>query len=269
MHLLETVVLAIVQGAAEFLPISSSGHLVIVEACFEAAGRALPGHTALVGLNIALHVGTLGSVIVVYHARLLALLISERSVIPKLIVGTLPAVAVGFTLRAFLPEWLSSPLLAGAMLPVTGVLLLWGARTAPGETRYQDISFAQAWWIGCWQALAILPGISRSGSTITAGLRLGLRREDAATFSFLLAVPVISGAAVLEGLSLWKDLRAGADSSGGLSMATVAIGVLVSFVVGLVALRWLLKWLGEGKLHYFAGWCIGVGLLVLGWQIFG
>ena len=146
------------------------------------------------------------------------------------------------------------------MLMITGAVLLWAARMPVGTQAYQQLSWSRSFLIGCWQALAILPGLSRSGSTISAGLSVGLTRHDAAAFSFLMAVPVMAGAALLEGVDMWRE---------GLHTDPVhlALGALLSFGVGLVSLTWLIRWLERGKLAYFAYWCIPVGAAIMARQL--
>ena len=188
---IQIVILAIVQGIAEFLPISSSGHLVILS---ELLGMG-EGTTEL---NIILHFGTLLAIVLFYRKRILALLSADKRVIPLLVVGTIPIVIVGLTVKKVFPWVTEYPLLAGFMLPITGLMLLMLPKIKEGEDEYQDITYKTALLTGCAQAFAILPGISRSGSTIVAGSWLGLKRQSATTFSFLLVIPAILGATVLE-----------------------------------------------------------------------
>ncbi len=263
-NLVEVVLLGILQGIAEFLPISSSGHLNIAQAAFKQfSAHTLPDAMTV---TIALHLGTLVSILVVYWQRIWRLLSTDRHVIGHVIVGTIPAGVVGVTLHELmkaspaLKEAFSSPLLAGCMLLVTGGMLFYAARRTPGDTDYTGMTYRQALIVGLVQAVAILPGISRSGSTIVGGLCVGLRRDAAATFSFLLAIPVTAGACLVEG----KDLLLGQAAPE--SLAVLLGGALVSFVVGIAALRWLIAWLQAGKLHHFAWWCIPFGLLVIVWQ---
>lgn len=254
---LQIVILAIVQGIAEFLPISSSGHLVILTAlCGQFGGTELPESLAL---NIVLHVGTLLSILVVLRKRVWKLLSEDSRVIPLLIVGMIPAALLGLTIKFCFEEVLKSPLLVGCMLPVTGMMLLWVGRKRPGDESYQQLDWRQALLIGTFQAIAVLPGISRSGSTIAAGLLVGLRRDSAATFSFLLAIPAILGATLVEA----KDLV----NVPAVHVAPLVVGGLVSFVMGVIALEWLLAWLQRGRLSWFAWWCIPIGLAVIAWQI--
>jgi len=265
MLLLEILVLALVQGITEFLPISSSGHVVLGEALFERFGCLLPEKEKLT-VNIFLHVGTLAAVLVFYRQRIWRLLGADRRVIGLLLVGSIPAAVVGLTIK--LSPWgdalesgLESPVVAGLMFPVTALMLLWAVRHEDGQTTCRKLGYRHALLIGGLQAVAILPGISRSGATIAAGLGCGLRRDEAAAFSFLLAIPAIAGAGLLEALKLYKQ------GPGSIPTAGLALGAAVSFVVGLAALAWLIRWLNQGRLHRFAWYLIPLGATVLVWQL--
>ncbi|MGD9126671.1 MAG: undecaprenyl-diphosphate phosphatase [Planctomycetia bacterium] len=256
---IEILVLAIIQGIAEFLPISSSGHLVIGSAIFDAFGAELQEKLAM---GIVLHVGTLLAILVFYWRRILRLLTSDRRVIPLLIVGSIPAGVVGILLKDSIERIFEEPIYAGVFLIITGVILLLSKRCKSGETECRNLSYLGAFLIGLSQAFAILPGISRSGSTIVAGLGLGMKREEAATFSFLLAIPAIGGA----GLIHFKDLLEN-PAAQTTPLLPLLIGGLVSFVVGLAALAWLIRWLQEGRLQLFAWWLFIVGPAVIVWQV--
>ena len=262
LELWQILLLAVVQGATEFLPVSSSGHLVIL-ANLLATGDAPVANVA--DLNIVLHLGTLASIVVYYARRLLHLLVEDRRTLVLLSIGTVPAVAVGLPVKKFASQAvLENPLLAGVMLLVTGAMLWWISGRRPGQRDYRQLGYGDALWIGLSQAAAILPGLSRSGATIAAGLERGLAPESAATFSFLLAVPVISGAGLLELLSL-----GGQSPQSATPLPHLAAGAAVSFGVGLVSLWWLVRWLERGRLRRFALWCIPLGLLVIAWQLLG
>lgn len=253
---LQVLLLAVVQGVTEFLPISSDGHLLVVAELLKAAG-APPLHSQLV-VTIVLHLGTLLAVILYFHEPLWQCLTRDRALLGKLVVGTLPAIVVGYPLHesAALRPWLESPALAGCMLIVTGGILIWAARRPPGEQSYRAVTYGQALLIGAAQALAVLPGLSRSGTTIAAALGLGLKREDAATFSFLLSIPAVTGAVVLGlGDLSQTQLRP--------LIGPLVAGTAVSLLVGLFALHWLLAWLRGGRLHRFAYWCVPLGLALL------
>jgi undecaprenyl-diphosphatase len=254
----QVLVLAVVQGITEFLPVSSDGHLAIVEPLiWTSSGRPPPS----MDLTIILHLGTLGSILVFYRDRILRLLGEDRRVIWLLMIGTAPAVALVLTAKLFLDEVfepiLKSTFLAGLMLPVTGAALIWSERRPAGNRDYRELSWLDSLIIGIAQAAAILPGLSRSGSTIVAGLALKMSRTAAATFSFLLAIPALAGAGAYEGL---KMLRHPAPLSA--SPVNLAIGAVVSFAVGVVAIHLLQRFLLRGRLHWFGWYCIALGAIV-------
>jgi undecaprenyl-diphosphatase len=291
--LLRIVILGIVQGLTEFLPISSDGHLIVVGTLYESlTGRKLEGEQ--ITLTIALHAGTFVTVLVVFRKQVLRLLNQDRRVIPLLIVGTIPVGIFGLMLKKTAwGNWLiNSPIAAGIGLVITGLILLWGTRTSEdlagagdddsttdratneansaaglggdaGRIRYPQLSYLQTVIIGCFQAAAALPGVSRSGSTIASGLRISnLRREDAANFSFLLSIPAIGGAVFVECIELMRK-----GDAGGFAVGHLAIGAATAMLVGFIALRWLLTWVRGGRLHLFAYWCIPLGIIVTAWQM--
>lgn len=259
MNLLEIIILAIVQGLTEFLPVSSSGHLVVVAAVLESLGREkLPD---LLEVEIVLHLGTLLAVMVFYWQRVRRLIGGDRRVIPLLVVGSIPAVLVGLPLKYFAEDLLNSPLLAGLMFPVTASLLIWASRRQPGGQDYVDMNWHQALLIGIFQAVAILPGISRSGATIVAGLAIGMNRKSSATFAFLLAIPAIAGAGVL---GLKDVLGSGTFTT---PPGVLLLGASISFLVGLFSLWWLIRLVESGRLAVFAYWLIPLGVAVTLWQV--
>ncbi len=264
MMLFEIIFLAIVQGITEFLPISSSGHLIILQSIFDQCGIRIEEKLTV---GIILHLGTLLAILVFYWQRLWALFGKDRRVVALILVGSIPAAAVGFTLKKYATGVLESPLVAGGLLIVTGLMLLWGSRHQGGQSECRDLSYRRAFYIGVFQAFAILPGISRSGSTIASGLACGLKRAEAATFSFLLAIPAIGGAGLLE----IKDLVERASETGavpnGVPVYALVLGGLVSFFVGWASLAWLVRWLEKGRLQLFAWWVFLVGPAVILWQL--
>lgn len=251
----QVLVLAVVQGISEFLPISSDGHLIAVESF-------LPGLKDKTEINLILHFGTLLSIIVFYWKQLLKLLTEDRRVIPLLIIGTIPVGIVGVIIKKKFPTVIENPLLGGFMLAVMGLLLLTMERIKGGDLDYRKMPAKIALGIGIAQIFALLPGISRSGTTILTGCLLGLQRQSAATFSFLLAVPAIAGATLLEGIDIYQE--------GGVkcSVSDAVLGCVVAFLVGLVALRLLVRLLNHGKLHWFAYWLIPFGLANVVWQLY-
>ncbi len=261
MPLWEIILLGIVQGLTEFLPVSSSGHLVVVNSLLEWLGSEPVEN--LIEVSIVLHLGTLMAVLVFYRREILRLLGSDRRVIPILIVGTIPAVIFGLLLKKGMSAELvlENPLLSGLMFPVTAIVLLWASRRTPGKTDYTQLTWQKSLAIGFMQAIAVLPGISRSGFTIAAGLGVGLNRQASATYAFLLAIPVIGGAGLLEAVDAMKE------GTTGTSPLNLAIGFFVSFAVGWVALKLLVRWVQQGRLALFAYYLIPLGVAVVAWQL--
>jgi undecaprenyl-diphosphatase len=259
------ILLAVIQGITEFLPVSSSGHLVVVQELFRQLGHPLPEKATLL-LDVALHFGTLLSILVFFRRRIWELVTRDWHVVGLLVVGSIPAGIAGFTLKKYFEAMFENPLGVGCLFFITGGLLLWASwysRRHQGETTCHELSYGRALVIGVFQAFAILPGVSRSGSTITAGLGSGMRRDEAATFSLLLAIPAIAGACLLEGYKRFTDMPEQTF------MLMLAVGVVISFLVGLAAIWLLLRCLNQGRLQWFAWWVIGLGSVVVIWQCFG
>lgn len=260
MILLEILFLAVVQGITEFLPISSSGHMVVLASLFDHMGIHLEEKLTV---NVILHLGSLLAILVFYWRRIWQLLGADRRVVGLLAAASVPAAVVGLMLKKYCEATLENPLTAGLMFLVTAAMLLWTSRHQSGETLCRDLSYSRAFLIGVLQAVAILPGVSRSGSTIVAGLAVGLRRDEAATFSFLMAIPVIAGAGILELKDLFEQ---GVNST---PATALLLGAIVSFVVGLASLAWLIRWIQQGRLHRFAWWLLLIAPLVIAWQVLG
>lgn len=260
--------LGAIQGLTEFLPVSSSGHLTLAKAAF--------GFEAVSGplLVVALHLGTLLAVLWVYWRDLVGLLREATRgrfrPLLLLLLGSLPAGVIGLSLKSQLEALFERPEVAAVCLLFTAVLLLvsdlWQRRQAQSSApeRSNDpsgiasLSYGQALTIGVMQAVAILPGVSRSGSTIATGLLVGLDAARAARFSFLLSLPAVGGATLLECL----DVSADEAQQGGLLL----FGVLVSALVGLASLKLLLVVLRRGAFRWFALYCALVGGA---WLLFG
>ncbi|MEM9379085.1 MAG: undecaprenyl-diphosphate phosphatase [Planctomycetota bacterium] len=257
--------LAVVQGLTEFLPVSSSGHLALGRSLLDANAGGL-------ALDVALHVGTLLAIVVAFRrdvVRLFRDLFAGRlATWLWLVVATLPAVVVGFTLKDTVEEAATSVTAAGCGLFVTAAFLLVGERSrrrheashpaeppAPGSA--PTLRWGDAIAMGLAQAAAIWPGVSRSGSTISTGLARGLPAAEAARLSFLMSLPAISGAAVLE---LPGALEEG---FGGLSAGVVLAAAAVAGLVGWAALTTLLLVLRRGSFPYFAAYCAVLGVLAL------
>ena len=260
-ELFQVIILGIVQGIAEFLPISSSGHLVIVNELLSGGINSTADDLAM---NIALHLGTLGSILVVYRRDLRSLLFDTKMIL-AIIIATLPIVLVGLTLKDAVESAFETPAVAAGGLLMTA-LLLWLCEWLEPAGNDQSINtpektpnLKQAISIGLFQALAVVPGISRSGSTIAGGVMTGLPRQLAAKFSFLIAIPAILGATVLH----TKDMLESTEPFP--FDATLLVGAIVSFVVGVFALEGLLKIVRKKKLRWFAVYCLCASLATFAW----
>lgn len=256
---IEAIVLGIVQGLTEFFPVSSSGHLAMLEALF--GGR--PSGSLL--FEVAVHVATLIAIVVFYRARILELLtgLLQRDPIAidyvaKLALGTLPAVVVGLSAKDRIEQVFSNPIGIGSALLVTGFIVVSTRWTAPRATLAAP-GWGAALVIGCAQAFAILPGISRSGSTVAAALALGIVPKAAAEFSFLLGVIAISGAAVL----MLPELNTASDEM----LAGIVYGGAAALVSGLLAIWLFVRMLDRNLFHFWAGYCWLVGALFLFWAV--
>lgn len=255
MSTLEALLLGLVQGLTEFLPVSSSGHLVLVE-------TVLDVHQDGMLFEIVVHVATLVSVLIFYRQRVTRLVVGvlrgrgeELRYAAKLVVATLPAVAVVLVFGHFLESLFDAPWSTGWFLIATGGILWTTRRTAPAAFGGEP-SFAQALVIGCAQAVAIFPGISRSGATVAAGLAMGIAPTVAAEFSFLMSVLAITGAAVR---SIPELAAVSPDDFGAL-----AIGAGAALFSGIAAI-WLFVRLLRGRVFYrfaYYVWAVGAAFLI-------
>ncbi|MGC9512872.1 MAG: undecaprenyl-diphosphate phosphatase [Fidelibacterota bacterium] len=264
MSTLEVMIIAIVQGLTEFLPVSSSGHMVLTEALF---GLKVPGIT----LEIALHFGTFMSVLLVFRKEIIHILISFFTKIWKIrqiplnyredewfrmavlvLLSMIPAILVALFLRDFIEGLFESTRSVGIALIFTGLLLFitqWAPRVRKPLKGWNVL------FMGIFQALAMIPGISRSGSTISAGLLAGVDREKIAKFSFIMALPLIIGATILE----IPEIKGGSQ----ISLFNISLGMLVAFLTGIVALKWLIKILMRGRLSSFSYYCVLLGFITV------
>ena len=244
-ELIQIITIAIAQGVSEFLPISSSGHNAVIDHLFGISSDS----SEFVKLNVVLHVGSLIAVLIVFRQRIVDILGKDLRLIPLLIIGTIPAVIVGLLVYIY-AKWTqdSLPIISVCFI-LTGILLLWTLRIPEGEKSCSTMTWKDALIIGFAQAIAILPGLSRSGTTIVVGLMCGLKREEAAVFSFLLAIPVIAGGGVIHMLD-YDPTQSAAQTPGWL----LFVGAAISCLVGIIALVFLMDWLKKGKLWYFAIW---------------
>lgn len=268
---LRILILAVIQGITEFLPISSDGHLVIGNAILKYLQGDSTSHSATteepLTLILALHLGTLGSIAVVYFERLrqIAKEMDWRLCL-RIVVASIPAAVIGIAFKKMFEELFDSPLAAGFGFLVTSALLLIGQRFQGGQITERTMPLPIAFLIGCFQAIAIFPGISRSGCTISGGLLCGVERSSTATFSFLIAIPAIGGAVLLDAVKL---LKPGSTELSSTPWGLYGLGAIVSFFVGVAALRLLIKMLSKQRLHWFGYYCLAAGIITIGWQIVG
>ncbi len=275
MEPLSAIVLGIIQGLTEFLPVSSSGHLVIFQHLFGIKEPEL-------FFDICVHIGTLVAVIIYFRKDLWSIItaLSKRAVpfllrkvsfkdtckdpdiklVGLIVIGTLPTVIIGLLFKEIADQLFSSLIIVGCMLLITGILL-WSTRWIKKQSKgINRFSVKDAVIIGIIQGLAIAPGISRSGSTIAVGLFLGLSRETAARYSFLLSIPAILGALVL----ILKDLAQGGVV---IQMNAVILGGATSCIVGYCSLKFLVFIVKKGQMHLFAPYCWLVGGLTIIWGL--
>ena len=265
MDALQAIVLGIVQGLTEFLPISSSAHLRIVSAFF---GWDDPGaaYTAVT------QIGTEAAVLIYFRKDLWAILSTWLRALrdPSLrddpntkmgwfiIVATIPIGLIGFAMKDHIESGARDLYLIGTTLIVFALVLHWADRRARLERETDDLSTRDGILIGLAQSLSLVPGVSRSGATMSAGLLLGLTREAAARFAFLIAVPAVLASGLFELFSI-----ATGDSPGEESVGAIAISTVIAFVVGYAAIAWLLRYISSHTLTVFVVYRIALGALVL------
>ena len=259
-------ILGIVQGLTEFLPVSSSAHLILARAFF---GWEVPADFGL-AFDVALHVGTLAAILVYFRREIAAMVAAIPSLASpganvsarlaqRIVVGTIPVVIVGLLFNDAIEEHLRTPAVAMWALAIGGLAMFVAERVGTPARTEESVSWLDALLIGCAQASALIPGVSRSGSTIALGLLLGLRRDAAARFTFLLAIPAMFAAAGKEGLELGKM---GLPAS---AMGLMVIGLVVSAVVGYVTIKYFLRFLGTNRLDVFAYYRWALAALAVFW----
>ncbi len=266
--LVQALVMGIVQGLTEFLPISSSGHLIIVPHLF---GWTDPFIDSLT-FSVMLHMGTLVALLVYFWRDWLRLIPAglaalrdrsfagdpDRRLAWLLAITTIPAMVVGVLFNDFIEQNVRQPTIVAALLVIGGVILWLADRWGGTSRRIADLGFPAAFAIGAAQAIALFPGISRAGISISAGRLLGLDRQSAARFSFLMAMPIIAGAGAWETL---KVLR-GAETVA-IQPAQLVVGMVAALVAGLVAISTLLRYLTTHRLDLFVWYRILVAAVVV------
>ncbi|OPX84183.1 MAG: Undecaprenyl-diphosphatase [Pelotomaculum sp. PtaB.Bin104] len=258
MNWLEAAILGAIQGLTEFLPVSSTGHLFL--------GRHFFGlDEAGLFLDTMLHLGTLIALIVIYWTDLLAIARKPLGSLGiLLIIGTLPAIVIGLTFRDFFEEISKTGVTIGWEFIATGLILWYSDNLKEkGFKKVNDISYADALFIGTFQGLAILPAISRSGLTIAAALIRKVNKETAAYFSFLLSIPAIAGAVLLQSFELFEGQREL------IPLSSLLIGTVMSGIFGYLAIKWMISILKRGSLKVFSVYVLLLGAIVLIAQLTG
>lgn len=254
MSIFEALVLGLVQGLTEFIPVSSSGHLLIVHEIFGSSENTL-------SFDVALHVGTLLALMIFFRKDIISL---ARNVLSKnkqgrlarlLMLATIPAAIAGLLFSDFIDDNLRSPMVVAVTLAIVGLIMLIADRFSKNNNDSKEVSTKQGLAVGFIQSLALIPGVSRSGATITSGLFSGLGRVQAARFSFLLAIPIIAGSA------LGIFIKDGDIANTG--VAQLSVGMIAAFLSGLFAIKFLLDVIGKVGLKPFAYYRFVVAVLVL------
>ena len=263
MDVLDAIILGIIQGFTEFLPVSSSGHLELGKAIL--GDNSIPEESLL--FTVILHFATALSTIVVFRKDIVEIITSllkfswneNTQFVSKIVISMLPAVVVGLFFEEELESFFGGNIaFVGAMLLVTA-LLLWLADRSKNTGK--TVTFKNALIIGLSQAVAMLPGISRSGATISTSVLLGNDKSKAARFSFLMVIPLIFG-------KIAKDILGGELTTQATNFTTLGIGFIAAFLSGLIACTWMIKLVKKSKLSYFSIYCVLVGLLAIGFGLY-
>jgi undecaprenyl-diphosphatase len=265
--LLTAALLGVIQGLTEFLPVSSSAHLILARFFF---GWDAPEFG--LAFDVALHVGTLAAIVAFFQSDIRGMIAAVPSVLSPsagrsgrmirlIAVGTIPAVVVGLLFNDYIESRLRTPAVAALSLAVGAVVMLIAERARSHQRDESSLTISDAILIGIAQACALVPGVSRAGSTIAVAMLLGVRRESAARFTFLLAIPAILAAAAKESLEL-RHMHAGADL-----LTLFAVGAVVSAIVGYVTIKYFLRFLAGHRLDSFAYYRLALATLTLLWLV--
>lgn len=262
MDTLQAIILGVVQGLTEFLPVSSSGHLQLAN---EILGTDLNPESNLT-FSLTLHAATVLSTVVILWAEIWKLIkgifsrtfTAEQAYVLKIVISMIPVGIVGLFFKDYIEAAFSSIAVVGVMLLVTAALLTFAYYAKPRQK--EELSYRDAFIIGLAQAVAVLPGLSRSGSTIATGLLLGNKKESVAQFSFLMVLPPILGNALLDCLK--------GDFGGGVETLPLVAGFVTAFITGCIACKWMIDIVKRGKLIWFAVYCAIAGVVALAAYIF-
>lgn len=253
MTTLDAIILGIVQGLTEFLPVSSSGHLQLFQHLL-----GLDNLQDYILFDLACHLGTLLAIVCVLFGNIRDLFSTDHRRLVQVAIATLPLFPLVFLMKPIKAVY-GDPSYLGFFFLLTAAILFLGTRAKEAKPKEAGRPWRDALKIGLWQAAAILPGVSRSGSTITGAKLLGWSVNDAVTFSFLLAIPAILGGTALEGFKLWSH----PDESIALPFSLYFSGFAISFLVGMASLRLLILAAMQNKFSYFAWYCTALGIATI------
>jgi undecaprenyl-diphosphatase len=249
MEIIQALILGIIQGITEWLPISSSGHLVIVQHFFKIDQP--------LAFDVMLHLGSLLVILAIYRKDIVELIKgffnkekSKQKIVFYLIIATIPAAIAGLLLNNYIEKAFSSIKIVGITLIITAILVFISKYPKKKENK---LTLKNTIIIGLFQAAALLPGLSRSGSTISSALFQGIKRKEAVKFSFLLAIPALAGAGLLKA----KEIMAISDP------IPVTVGIIASILFGYFTLKFLINLVKKEKFHYFSWYCLLLGLITL------
>ncbi len=263
MEIIKAIILGIIQGLTEFLPVSSSGHLELGNAIL---GNTATGEESLI-FTVVLHFATALSTIVIFRKDILEIIQGllkfqwneQTQFTVKIILSMIPAVIIGLFFEAELEQFFGGSIaFVGVMLLITGVLLFLADRA---KNTTKNVSLPNSILIGISQAIAMLPGISRSGATISTSVLLGVDKTKAARFSFLMVIPLIFG-------KIGKDVLSGDLSLESTQIIPLSVGFIAAFISGLFACTWMISLVKKSKLSYFAYYCFIVGFIAIGYTLF-
>lgn len=259
MSVIKAIILGIVQGFTEFLPVSSSGHLVLLQRIFKIEEGALT-------FDIALHLATLIAVMVVYRKKIFEMIKSPLSKLPVyIVVGTIPIAVFGLLLNDLIESFFETGATLGVGFIFTGLILMYADSTGKKARKLDQMKIRDPLLVGASQAIAMLPAVSRSGMTISTALALGIERKTAADFSFLLSIPAILGAVVVD---IYKFIKTGENAFTAIEAAPFVFGMIFAAITGFIAVKAMINLIQKQKLKYFSYYLWIIGAFVLLDQLF-
>lgn len=254
MNYILAILAGLVQGLSEFLPVSSTGHLIIFENSFGANAAAYFG----LAFDASIHLGTLIAILIFFYRDYLEALKPKNGLLVKLIVGTIPAVVFGLLLESYIDSVFRQIWIVGAALIVFSFVMYFADKLGKQQKMIGEISSKQALVIGLFQSLALIPGVSRSGATISAGLLQNIKRQDAARFAFILSGPIVAAA----GFKKLFEVLSGEGTTNG-EISFLALGIISSAVFGYLTIKYFLKYLAGHSLKIFIIYRIVLGLFLI------